>query len=277
MAELVYVYALLDRRVAPPTVGGVRPHPIAPFKTGPKSAPPPKGVRPGSDPLPARGLTPRQRRIEIVDVGGVFAAVERMGDAPPLNEQALRDQHQIVVHLARTAGAILPVRFGTFVDREELERLIDTRRAVLRQALRKVHGKAQMTVRVFGRSARTPPTQTPSSGTEYLRARAALSKPRLPKIAQAIVDAVQPFVSAEIIDGGKGSVRVTINHLVDRRRVSKYLAAVVPLVGELPPSATHDLRSTTRDPRTTVTGPWPPFAFVPDLLSSAMPLERLTP
>jgi hypothetical protein len=196
----------------------------------------------------------------------MFAAVERLAEAPPVSEQALREQHQIVVRLARTAKAILPVRFGTFVERDELERVVRARRDVLQEALRTVHGKAQMIVRVFMMpdSPRLPTrSRATTSGTDYLRARAALSKPTLPKIAKTITDAVRPLVSAERIDAGQGSVRVTINHLIERRQVRAYLTAVDAIV--------------VKPEDAVVSGPWPPFAFVPDLLSSAMPVERLTP
>jgi hypothetical protein len=264
VAEPLYVYALLDQRVAPPTPGvrlgsdrgqtGVR--------LGSDRGQ--TGVRPGSD--------PRFRRLEVIEVGGIFAAVERRAEPPAISEQTLRDQHQIVVRLARTASAILPVRFGTFVERQELERVVEARREVLNQALRDVRGKVQMTVRVFGPSPRTPSTPVPTTGTAYLRARASLSKPRLPTIAQAIVNAVRPFVSAQTIDTGRGHLRVSINHLVDRKVVAKYLSAVEPLIGSVPEPTISAPRSTA-----VVSGPWPPFAFVPDLLSEAMPLERLTP
>jgi hypothetical protein len=260
VSDLLYVYALLDKRVAPPTPGGVR--------VGSERGQ--SRVRAGSE----RGLTLRQRRIEVIEVGGVFAAVERLSEPPAISEQALRDQHQIVVRLARTAGAILPVRFGTFVDRQELERVVDARQDVLVEAFRKVRGKAQMTLRVFGPPVRIATPQSSRSGTDYLRARAALRTPRLPKRARAIVEAVRPLVSAETIDPGHGPVRVTVNHLIDRKLAAQYVSVVEPLLRTSP---AHGPRSTSRDPQVTVSGPWPPFAFVPDLLSAGMPLERLTP
>jgi hypothetical protein len=230
-AQSLYVYALLDRRVAPPRL-------------------------------------PRRRRLEVIEVAGVAAAVEHLDEPLPLNEQTLREQHQIVVRLARTAKAILPVRFGTLVDRAELEGVIEARQDVLQQALRDVHGKVQMTVRVFGRPKRLPAASAAASGAEYLRARAAQHAPTLPKLAHAIVEAVRPFVSAEVIDAGRGNVLVTINHLIDRKVASRYLSIVKPI----------DQKPTAHGPRSTVhvvSGPWPPFAFAPDLLSSALPLERL--
>jgi len=228
--DYLYVYALIDRRVAPPQLSG-------------------------------------RRRLEIVDLGGVFAAVERRTETPAITEQALRDQHQIVVRLARTAKAILPVRFGTLIERDELWRVIRERQAVFEEAFEQVHGKAQMTVRVFGQAKRSPRATAPLSGTDYLRARATASRPRLPKIAREIIDAVRPLVSAEAIDAARGNVLVTINHLIERTRAPQYVSAVEPLIDTFK----------TSDRRVTVSGPWPPFAFAPDLLASAMPLERLTP
>jgi hypothetical protein len=240
--RLLYVYALIERRVASPRLPG-------------------------------------RRRLEIIEVGPIFAAVERVVDAPTLSEQALREQHQVVVRLARVAKAILPVRFGAVIERDELERIVQTREAVLRQALGDVRGKAQMTVRVFGPAQQASPSMPPASGAAYLRARAEMNQPRLPAIARAIVSAVRPLVSAETIDAGRGNVRVTINHLIDRKMASRYLTAIEPFVqprvsGREPRAGSH---GSAIDSVVAASGPWPPFAFAPDLLSPAMPLERLVP
>jgi hypothetical protein len=197
---------------------------------------------------PARG-----HRLEMMSVAGVYAIVEALEEAPPVTEQTLREQHAIVVRLAKNAQAILPARFGSLVERDELSRIIALRRAVLRRAFALVLGKQQMTVRIFGPAERPRASSRSSTGTEYLLSRAA-SRPPVPAIARTISAAVRPVVGAEQIDAGQGGIRVTLNHLVQRGRVTRYRSLVEAAIAETDPDAT-----------VVTSGPWPPFAFAPDL------------
>jgi hypothetical protein len=223
--EHIYVYALLEERTSAPRVSG--------------------------------------HRVEVIDIGGVAVAAERLAEAPALSEAALRDQHRVVVRLAGAAPSILPVRFGSFVERAELERVLRSRAAMLREAFHEVRGKTQMTVRVFGPVEPAPTRPEPRSGTEYLRARAASNTPRLSPIARAVSEAVRPLVSAERVDAGRGGVQITLNHLIARGRARRYRSSVDVAVGAEAASSV------------VVSGPWPPFAFAPDLWSSDLPLDRL--
>jgi hypothetical protein len=195
----------------------------------------------------------RGHRLEMMNVAGVYAVVERLDEAPAVTEQTLREQHAIVVRLAKGAPAILPARFGSLVERDELSRIIARRRAVLRRAFAMVRGKQQMTVRVFGPAERPRASRQSSSGTEYLLGRAA-ARPRLPAIARTISAAVRPLVGGEHIDAGQGGIRVTLNHLVQRGRVPRYRSLVEAAIADTDPDAT-----------VVTSGPWPPFAFAPDL------------
>ena len=117
------------------------------------------------------------RRIEIVPVGGLFAAAERLLSPPALTEAALRRQHRIVVTLSRLSTAVLPVRFGAFMTDDELPQIVRARRTVLLRALKQVRGRDQMTVRIFGPPLEVLPASRSSSGSDYLRARAAAIRP----------------------------------------------------------------------------------------------------
>jgi hypothetical protein len=197
----------------------------------------------------------RGHRLEMMHVAGIYAVVERLDEAPAMSEQALREQHAIIVRLANNAPAILPARFGALVDRDELARIIASRRAVLRRAFETVRGKQQMTVRVFGPAEHRRAARPVSTGTDYLLSRASV-RPRLPAIARTISAAVRPLVSGERVDPGRGGIRVTLNHLVQRGRVTRYRSLVQTAIAETDPEAT-----------VVTSGPWPPFAFAPDLWS----------
>ncbi len=202
----------------------------------------------------ARPFTADGHRVEFVDADGVYAAVERLAEPPVVSEAALRAQHAIVAQVAKRVDAILPARFGSFVDRAELARLVALRRGAIVEALDLVRGRVQMTVRLLDLegAATAPAPAAPSTGTAYLegrrRATAVREHPRL----DAVADAVKGTVRATRREPGQGRVAVTLYHLVDRADVPAYARALA--------SATEEGAGSV-----SVTGPWPPFAFVPSL------------
>jgi hypothetical protein len=211
----VYVYALVDQAGRTTTIGG--------------------------------------RRIEIVEAGRVFAAVDAVrGPRPQLSEAALREQHTIVVALARRFDAVLPARFGAWLAVQVLEHMLTTNGARIRRAFSQVRNREQFSVRFFGEREQIPAGS--SSGTAYLRSRLTASRPELSEAARLIRRALKPIVRAERIESGRGGVRITIHHLVDRGRAREYRSVI-----------RRTLRGSPGE-RVVVTGPWPPFAFAPDLL-----------
>lgn len=185
-----------------------------------------------------------------------------MTEPPALSEESLRRQHEIVVELHRSADAILPVRFGALLDVGELSEIVRLRRSVLVRALARVRNREQMTVRIFGpqRSSKRQSTDAPTSGLDYLRQRAASVKPALNRDAKRIAAAVASLVAAQSIDAGRGAVQVTINHLIERGASPQYRRLVTSsAAGIVPPLAV------------VVSGPWPPFAFVPDIWTTDGP------
>jgi hypothetical protein len=191
--------------------------------------------------------------LELLSVGGLGAVVERLDAAPKLSEASLRRQHAIVVGLARRAEALLPVRFGAFVPLDELTEVVRLRQGVLLDALERVRDHAQMTIRVFGSPAGHASIPR-TSGTDYLRGRAAASRVTLAPDVKAVLAGVRHLVSAERLESGSGSVKATIDHLVRKRSIARYRRMVETALGD---------RRKAGD--VTLTGPWPPFAFAPDI------------
>ena len=201
----------------------------------------------------------------MVAVGGLYAAVGRLSERPVLSEAALRHQHEIVVALNRSAPALLPVRFGALVDSDELSSIVGQRYGTLRRALDAVRGQDQMTIRVFDElvSHGPDPSFEPGSGADYLRRRAAAAQPRLTEEVKRILESVKPLVSAQVVDAGRGTVQATIHHLVRRGRAARYRGIVASSAAGLDPR-----------PDFTISGPWPPFAFAPDIWSPSTPRRR---
>jgi hypothetical protein len=191
--------------------------------------------------------------IEFVGFRGLGAAVERVAERPQLSEAALRTQHEIVMRIATYVDDLLPARFGAFVDDRELEEILAIRREVVQEALDLVHGRVQMTIRIRdGASPAGRPDVAPSgaatSGTAYLEARRAAAVHTVPPGAASMTAAVRHLVAAERSENGQGRSAASIYHLIERRHVNQYRAAL----------------SSVQSSIVTVSGPWPPFAFTPD-------------
>jgi hypothetical protein len=194
--------------------------------------------------------------IEVVDAGGLGAVVRRRRAAPRLDEKTLRAQYRVVARVHEKTDAVLPVRFGALVDEEELVRVVRLRRGALAQALRRMRGRSQMTVRLIGPPAPARHGARPVSGADYLRARVDAGRPVLTPYADAILGALRPIASDERLGAGRGPVRLTIDHLVLDGRIARYRSRVERL------AEAWDARA-----ETILSGPLPPFAFAPDLWS----------
>lgn len=204
----------------------------------------------------APAFTAGGRRIEFIEVGGVHAAIERIKEAPALSEAALRQQHELVIRIAAVLDAVLPARFGSFCDVEELGKILELRREAIRTALELVRGREQMTVRFAGDplAGRSTAPTAPISGAQYLRNRRDAFASRLPPGLNLLRAAVERAVVSERVEVAEGRMPATVYHLIGRGTAGDYrrlLARIQPrLEGAM-----------------AVSGPWPPFAFAPEWLS----------
>ena len=198
-----------------------------------------------------------RHRLERIAIGGIAAIAERRASMPILSERTLRDQHRVVVALHRHADALIPVRFGALLERAELERIVRLRRPALSRALARVRGRSQMTIRaIAARPAAGLAASAMTSGTAYLASRARAVRPAVPAPAEAVRQAVRALVAAESIEAGRGGVGVAINHLIRTRDADAYIVRAQRAV-------TGDQAETL-----TLSGPWPPFAFAPEIMDA---------
>jgi hypothetical protein len=110
-----------------------------------------------------------------------------------------------------------------------------------------------MTVRFRGAPASNPIKERPArrtgmTGTAYLEARLSAAR-TMPSEARIVMHAVAPLAIAERSEAGTDRAPSTLYHLIDRGNVTAY----------------SDLISSLQLPAVTVSGPWPAFAFAPDL------------
>ena len=180
--------------------------------------------------------------LRLVRCGDLLIAVGE--EAPPLTPEGLAEQDALVRRLSGSVPALLPIRFGEKVeDEEELRKLLKPRTSDLSEALKKVRGCVQMTLRVFGDPA-PPPDLQGGPGTRYLEARRRAYS--LPEIGP-LLERLRPLVRAERIERKEqGKLLGTVYHLVRKEDVPVYKEAA-------------------QGQRITVSGPFPPYAFAPGL------------
>lgn len=195
--------------------------------------------------------------LRFVGVGGLLAAVGDMAAAPPVSAATLLAHDAVVRRLAAAVDAILPVRFGTLLaDDAALAEAVDARAARLREALALVAGREQMTLRVFGEPAPVAdvrPSEALAPGTRYLEARRrqAQRAAEVPELAP-LRPHLAPLVRAERAERhGAPPLLASVYHLVDRGAAAAYRAA---------------LDAAPRSIRVVASGPWPPYAFAPQVL-----------
>ena len=191
------------------------------------------------------------RRFHIVREAAV-AAVVTVRPALSPTPANLRRYDRAMQELAKKFSAILPVRFGTRMEEDELRFVLSSRRRPLARALAHVRRRVQMTVRVMRRPTvpeRRPESEIPYplTGQDYLRhrARAAAAARTVPGF-EPVRNAVRRWVRDERVEhrGGVSSVY----HLVPRTSADAYRRAVQ--------------RSAVAAGLTViVSGPWPPYAF----------------
>ena len=202
--------------------------------------------------------------VRAVAAEGVAAWVSDLPDAPwaPIPATPARARaHDAVVRAAMAAETPVPARFGQrFADDEALRASLHPRHGDLVEALARVRGAVEMTVRVLltpGGSAAEPAPAPESPGRAYLAAartrvrREAASRREAEILQGRIATAVAPLVRGEVLAPGRASSEtLSLSHLISRDAVGTYRAAV------------RALRDSDPALRLLVTGPWAPYTFV---------------
>ncbi len=222
----------------------------------------------------ARGLDGAP--LSLVGRGGLSAVVSPFasGRVAVTPENALTHNRVNAALLARSTP--LPFRFGTLVAEERLLDFIGAREGELREALARVRGAVEMSVKIIwdaeavrreaAAGAESPgdsaaggaaTSEGGGSGTAFLLAkrREMLGGEALKERAEALAAWFGGRLSdlardARVTVNPSGSLVVRAAHLVERGRVEEYRARV-QLLGEERAGALRFLTS----------GPWPPYSF----------------
>jgi len=196
------------------------------------------------------------RRIQSVPVGSIFAVGERRAEAPHVSEEELRFQHRVVAGIASRVPAILPARFGSLIEDKTLEAIVRQSASVIDEAMTLVRGRAQMTLRTASKPGRRVDPTTVSArtrgahvtGKQYLELLRQRNSPPLSSRLESAIARTSGCVVAERRQTTPAG-NVAVYHLLNRADVEEYRRALGAVDG------------------LALSGPWPPFAFVPELWS----------
>jgi hypothetical protein len=189
----------------------------------------------------------------VVARGGVAAICSRHEhiDLPVEAEHLWR--HERVAEALMDDHAVLPVRFGTTVaDDDALAAMLDERQAEFRDALERVRGRVEMSVKAVWtppEPAAEPPDAAASPGRTYL-----LGRLETRNVAVALADAIHARLAAHAVEARR-EVLVTPRlllsaaYLVDRGDVDALLEASDEAARDHP------------EVELLCIGPWPPHTF----------------
>ena len=205
---------------------------------------PPRGAK-------GRGLS---GALGLRRVPGGYAVVERRADIPPAEFGSLQRHQEVVTQIAARVPAILPVRFGTLLDDAGIAEALDEREEEIAAALAAVRDRVQFTwrspARPLPRRARSA-VKRELSGAEYLRRAARSARPAAPAKWRSL-RGLAPLVAAERYQPATATTPESLYHLVARDTVGRYTTIAEGLKHV--------------NPTLSMTGPWPPFAFTPEVL-----------
>jgi Gas vesicle synthesis protein GvpL/GvpF len=197
--------------------------------------------------------------LRLVACGDLVAVVGDLPATPEATAMTLRTQDTVLRRLALAVDAVLPARFGTLLaDDGAVSEALTRRREALAQALGRVAGCEQMTLRVWGEGVAAAATAGGGAaggpGTRYLAARRqaheqAQRVPELEPLRRRLGD----LVRAERVERhDRPPLLATVQHLVPRGAGGRYVALA------------DETREAMKPWRVSVTGPWLPYAFAED-------------
>jgi Gas vesicle synthesis protein GvpL/GvpF len=189
--------------------------------------------------------------LQRIESGELAGLVSEHAVAPELDEEVLWAHEQVVEELMSLA-TILPLRFGSSVERAEaLIAMMAERREEFLETLDRVRGAVELSVRAELPVRRAEdPTPRPTSGTAYLLQRAERERRERDAVElvhrplAALARCCMPPVSPRDPRQFKAA------YLVEETGVEEFGNRVGELNADL------------EDVRVSCTGPWPPYSFV---------------
>src|SRR5450755_3623065 len=196
---------------------------------------------------------------------GDFAViVSELLPSRPLTQQAIVEHSRVISDCFRTM-TVLPFRFGTIFESDEaLRRAVRANRKAFLESLARLRGKSEMHVKIVVKDGAIEEAfaELPAGvGGEYLRKlrdRASRERERQTKARALSMQVHKLFCPLEEDVVCKrteaGKMLMDFAHLIDTSTVTKYQNRYS--------AATRHFK----DCQVTITGPWPPYHFMPGKL-----------
>ncbi|MEM1125603.1 MAG: GvpL/GvpF family gas vesicle protein [Bacteroidota bacterium] len=218
-------------------------------------------------PLPPDVPGLHKTMLRAIPVGALVAAVSDL-DTPPSAGAPHLWAHEHAVETLMQTRPVLPVRFGTMLhDAEHLQAVTAPQEAAMHEALARVDGHVELSVRALAAEPPLPPAEAPPrTGTDYLRQR-------------------QAQLSAEQADHQQAQQRAAALHAqlaplaadstYEARRTARMVLTGAYLVPADQQDAFQDavaaLQTQHPDLAFLCTGPWPPYHFTRLALTTPTP------
>ncbi len=228
-----------------------------------------------------QGVTRARKPFEITGLRGVqdapvfgypsgeFAVIVSDYQTGSLDQKAILDHARVVSECFRNT-TVLPFRFGTVFDSDEaLRRAVRCNRKAFVASVSRLKGKAEMHLKLLVkdgslREAMTEIELPASPGSEYLaklREKAARQRERQTRARALSVQVHKLFNPLEedvcCKKVNSGGMLIDIAHLIDHKSVEKYQNRYSTAARQL------------KDCELIISGPWPPYHFMPGKLRSA--------
>jgi hypothetical protein len=225
--------------------------------------------------LPERLRGAQGEALRTLRMGPLLLIASKVDSPPALDEDALRAHDAAARALHALLPAFLPARFGSAAESEQaLLRAFEPLARVLDEALSLVHGREQMTLRLFGESqdapasaalAQTARDGAAGPGARYLTrlAHAHARAREVPELA-VLRPFLREFVRAEHAERATGAapavprLLASVFHLIDRGSAGAYAQALE--------AGLAAGRASLGGLRFSLSGPWPAWSFAPEAL-----------
>ena len=221
-------------------------------------------------PFPIEGLRGISGAQIMAYPSGDFAVVVSEYLRSGTLQQKAALEHAYVISECFKLGTVLPFRFATIFDNEDcIRQAVRTNRKAFLHSVAQLRGKSEMHLRVVVPSKALPKNRLddyalPTAvGAEYLSklqvvaAREREQQTKARALSQQVHKLFNPLAEDVVCKrDSAGGLTIGIAHLIENETIAKYQTRF--------DAATRQLK----DCELVISGPWPPFHFLPEKLKS---------